>query len=107
MQCNVEWDRNFQYKNFPKKFVNETYKNYRAKMLVDEQKALLPQDMEKAKRAKELKDFEIKFKEFAAKRRSLKKEIIERNKGVSKNKLKKIIKEDKDYIEILEKIKTL
>jgi hypothetical protein len=40
--CRKEWNRNFLAKNFTKKFMMTTYKNHREKILLDEQRALLP-----------------------------------------------------------------
>lgn len=40
--CRKEWNRNFLVKNFTKKFMTTTYKNHREKLLLDEQRALLP-----------------------------------------------------------------
>jgi hypothetical protein len=40
--CRKEWSRKFLVKNFTKKFMSITYKNHREKILLDEQRALLP-----------------------------------------------------------------
>jgi hypothetical protein len=40
--CRKEWNRKFIAANFTKKFMTTTYKNHREKILMDEQRALLP-----------------------------------------------------------------
>jgi hypothetical protein len=40
--CSKEWNRKFLVANFTKKFMTDTYKNHREKILLDEQRALLP-----------------------------------------------------------------
>ena len=40
--CRKEWNRKFLVENFTKKFITTTYKNHREKILLDEQRALLP-----------------------------------------------------------------
>jgi len=40
--CRKEWNRKFIAENFTKKFMTTTYKNHREKILLDEQRALLP-----------------------------------------------------------------
>ena len=40
--CRKEWNRKFLVANFTKKFITVTYKNHREKILLDEQRALLP-----------------------------------------------------------------
>jgi hypothetical protein len=40
--CRKEWNRKFLSENFTKKFMSNTYKTYLEKILLDEQRALLP-----------------------------------------------------------------
>lgn len=43
MQCKREWPRTFQYRNFPKSFVNQEHKKHRAEQLFDAERARLPE----------------------------------------------------------------
>ena len=42
MSCNKEFSRDFLFNNFPKKFLNTTYKSHREKYLLDIEKTMLP-----------------------------------------------------------------
>ena len=43
--CKCTWDREFLIKNLLKSFVNGDYKKHRAKMLLDQEKARMPETM--------------------------------------------------------------
>ena len=42
MNCKKVWNREFLCNNFPKSFINNDYRDYRQKLLLDKEKALLP-----------------------------------------------------------------
>ena len=42
MNCKKVWNREFLCNNFTKTFINNDYRDYRQKLLLDKEKALLP-----------------------------------------------------------------
>ena len=56
MNCNVAWNRDFLCKNFPKTFLDKEYKNHRKQILLDREKARIPETQDLARRYKDWKE---------------------------------------------------
>ena len=58
MNCKKDFDRNFMVENLNGSFVNKTYKTHRANILLDREKARLPEAMPMVQRRVEAQDLE-------------------------------------------------
>jgi hypothetical protein len=61
--CKRGWDRAFQYKHFGTKWVNKTYKNYRKTLLLDREKARMPETMPFVTVTEKLEEYEQRIRE--------------------------------------------
>lgn len=64
MNCNVAWNRDFLCKNFPKTFLDKEYKDHRKQILLDREKARIPETQDLARRYKDWKERQEKKDEL-------------------------------------------
>lgn len=63
-QCNRGWDRTFQYSNFGSSWVNNTYKKYRKTLILDREKARMPETVPYAKASEQIELYTERIKEL-------------------------------------------
>ena len=59
LNCGIEWDRKFMVENLNGSFVTQKYKNHRSNILLDREKARLPETMPFVARRIKVRDLEV------------------------------------------------
>ena len=103
MKCNRAWDRDFQYSCLSPKWINGKYRSYRKQLLLEREKARLPETQLQLEEYENEKVYDNKIKEINLDILKLKKQLdtINKQTKILNNKLCEI-KNTKQYL-ILEK----
>lgn len=101
MFCNKTWNLEFVQNNYRTSFLNGDYKEHKKKMILEREKALLPQTQLEIEADKKKREYTLEIERLILKERFIKKELSQLKKdhsyGVMKTNDYRISKEQKEF----------